>query len=125
MTATAISFEFEPPSVAQIEDRIRCTLPRFPSALQRRGFSVTPMPVLTTSGPLADGRSTSLSMLMEGARKSGVRRSLCRAVLRTLQRQRFHAAFAGITLPNEGTVLSSDNPTVGAVSGLNRALRKH
>ncbi len=80
---------------------------------------------VTTSGPLADGRSTSLSMLMEGARKSGVRRSLCRAVLRTLQRQRFHAAFAGITLPNEGTVLSSDNPTVGAVSGLNRALRKH
>jgi L-amino acid N-acyltransferase YncA len=60
VAATAISFEIEPPSVAQIEERIRSALPRFRIlyASQTRRSSVTPMPELTASGPLTDGPST-------------------------------------------------------------------
>ncbi len=106
VAATAISFEIEPPSVAQIEGHIRSTLPRFPYLVCVADETVLGYAYAGAHRERAAYRwSVDVTVYVnEEARRSGVGRSLYSALLRTLQRQRFHAAFAGITLPNEGSV---------------------
>ena len=106
VTATAISFEIDPPPVAQIEERIRGTLPRFPWLVCIAEEKVLGYAYAGAHRERAAYRwSVDVTVYVgEGARRSGVGRSLYGALLRILRRQRFHAAFAGITLPNEGSV---------------------
>ena len=106
VTATAISFELEPPSIAQIEDRIRDTLPRFPYLVCVEDEEVMGYAYAGAHRERAAYRwSVDVTIYVnEVARRSGVGRSLYGSLIRILQRQRFHAAFAGITLPNEGSV---------------------
>jgi L-amino acid N-acyltransferase YncA len=106
VAATAISFEIEPPSVAQIEQRIRSTLPRFPYLVCVAAETVLGYAYARAHRERAAYRwSVDVTVYVnKDARRSGVGRSLYIGLLRILQRQRFHAAFAGITLPNEGSV---------------------
>jgi len=106
VTATAISFEIEPPSVAQIEDRIRNTLRKFPYLVCVADKKVLGYAYAGAHCERAAYRwSVDVSVYVsEEARGSGVGRSLYSALTRILQRQHFHAAFAGITLPNDGSV---------------------
>jgi phosphinothricin acetyltransferase len=106
VTATAISFEIEPPSIAQIEDRIRNTLPSFPYLVCATDEKVLGYAYAGAHRERAAYRwSVDVTIYVdEAARGSGVGRSLYGSLIRILQRQRFHAAFVGITLPNEGSV---------------------
>ncbi|QPF88178.1 N-acetyltransferase family protein [Bradyrhizobium genosp. L] len=106
VTTTAISFEIEPPSVAQLEDRIRGTLTRFPYLVCVTDEKVLGFAYAGAHRERAAYRwSVDVTVYVgEEARRSGVGRSLYGSLIRILQRQRFHAAFAGITLPNEGSV---------------------
>jgi L-amino acid N-acyltransferase YncA len=106
MAATAISFEIDPPSTAQIEDRIRHTLPSFPYLVCVADGKVLGYAYAGAHCERAAYRwSVDMTIYVdEEARRSGVGRSLYGSLIRILQRQRFHAAFAGITLPNEGSV---------------------
>lgn len=106
VTATAISFEIEPPSVAQIEDRIRGTLTRFPYLVCVADERVLGFAYAGAHRERAAYRwSVDVTIYVgEAARRSSVGRSLYGSLIGILQRQRFHAAFAGITLPNEGSV---------------------
>lgn len=106
VTATAISFEIEPPSVAQIEDRILSTLPKFPYLVCVEDEKVLGYAYAGAHRERAAYRwSVDVTVYVsEEARGSGVGRSLYGALTRILRRQNFHAAFAGITLPNDGSV---------------------
>ena len=106
VTATAISFEIDPPSVAQIEDRIRGTLPKFPYLVCVADEKVLGYAYAGAHRERAAYRwSVDVTVYVnEEARGSGVGRLLYSTLIRILQRQHFHAAFAGITLPNEGSV---------------------
>jgi L-amino acid N-acyltransferase YncA len=106
VTATAISFEIEPPSIAQIEERIRDTRSRFPYLNCVAGEKVLGYAYAGAHRERQAYRwSVDVTIYVdEEARGSGVGRSLYGTLIRILQRQRFHAAFAGITLPNEGSV---------------------
>ncbi|WP_315731574.1 MULTISPECIES: arsinothricin resistance N-acetyltransferase ArsN1 family B [unclassified Bradyrhizobium] len=103
---TAISFEIEPPSVAQIEDRIKNTLLRFPYLVCVADEKVIGYAYAGAHRERAAYRwSVDVTIYVnEEARGSGVGRSLYSALITILQRQHFHAAFAGITLPNEPSV---------------------
>jgi L-amino acid N-acyltransferase YncA len=106
VTDTAISFELEPPSVADMEGRIRDTLPMYPYLVCEADRHVIGY---AYAGPHrarpAYRWSVDVTVYVSAcARRTGVGRSLYECLLAILRRQRFHAAFAGITLPNENSV---------------------
>lgn len=106
VTGTAISFETEPPSIAQIEDRIRGTVAKYPYLVCVADEKVLGYAYAGAHRERAAyGWSVDVTIYVnEEAQRSGVGRSLHSTLIKILQRQRFHAAFAGITLPNEGSV---------------------
>jgi L-amino acid N-acyltransferase YncA len=103
---TPISFEVEPPSMAEMEDRIGSTLPEFPFLVCDVDAQVIGYAYAGAHRARAAYRwSVDVTVYVAAtARRAGVGRSLYRALLPILRRQDFHAAFAGITLPNEGSV---------------------
>src|SRR6185437_8037984 len=103
---TFISFEEEPPTVAEMAGRIRDTLPTHPWYVLERDGAVAGYALARPHAPRAAYRwSTDVTIYVaEHARRSGVGQALYRALLETLTRQRFHSAFAGIALPNAGSV---------------------
>ena len=103
---TAISFETEPPSAGEMRGRIAKTLPDFPWLIREDGGAVLGYAYAGQHRTRAAYRwSVDVTIYVaEDARRSGVGRSLYEPLLAMLARQGFQAAFAGITLPNAGSV---------------------
>ncbi|MDR7555004.1 MAG: N-acetyltransferase family protein [Armatimonadota bacterium] len=103
---TAISFEVDPPSVAEMAHRIRTTLQRYPwivCAPQRGvlGYAYA-SPHRTRA---AYQWSVDVSIYVAATvRRRGVGRALYAALLEILRLQGFYNAFAGIGLPNPASV---------------------
>ncbi|MCP5367733.1 MAG: N-acetyltransferase [Hyphomicrobiales bacterium] len=103
---TIISFEEEPPSVAEMAARIAATLPAYPYLVAERGGQVVGYAYASQHRARAAYRkSVDVTVYVaESARRAGVGQALYRALLDDLRRRGFHAAFAGIALPNPGSV---------------------
>lgn len=103
---TAISFEEVPPSGEEMAARILGTLERYPFLVaEREGRAVG----YAYAGPhrtrAAYRRSVDVSAYVaETARGLGIGRALYGALLSDLASRDFHAAFAGIALPNPASV---------------------
>ena len=103
---TAISFESVPPTAAVMAKRVRSTLPTHPFLVAERSGQV----VGFAYGGAHQARdayqwSTNVSVYVAAsARGSHVGRRLYGVLLPILAAQGFHAAFAGIALPNAASV---------------------
>jgi L-amino acid N-acyltransferase YncA len=103
---TAISFEETPPSVTEMAARIEATMQDYPYLVAELDGQVAGYTYASQHRTRAAYR-TSVDVtvyIAEGARRSGVGRALYGKLLPTLAKRGFHAAFAGIALPNEGSI---------------------
>jgi phosphinothricin acetyltransferase len=103
---TAISFEVAPPSPQEMARRIAATLPTHPWLVAERAGQVVGY---AYAGPHRDRAayrwSVDMSAYVEAnARRGGVGRALYDKMIAILRRQGFHAAFAGIAMPNPASV---------------------
>ncbi|MCU4926556.1 GNAT family N-acetyltransferase [Halobacteria archaeon AArc-dxtr1] len=99
---TPISFETEPPSVAEMATRIEETLPDYPWLVCEGEEGVLGY---ASAGPLramaAYDWSVELSVYVaESAHDSGIGTALYDAILRTLAEQPVYGAYAAVTVPN-------------------------
>ncbi|MFI8559213.1 arsinothricin resistance N-acetyltransferase ArsN1 family B [Pseudomonas putida] len=103
---TAISFELEPPSVAEMARRIEATLPLYPYLVaERDGLVVGYAYASQHRAREAYQWSVDVTVyIAANAQRSGVGRALYQHLLPILEQQGFHAAHAGIASPNEGSV---------------------
>jgi|SRR5262245_22481376 len=103
---TAISFEIEPPGPAEMERRIRQVLPFAPWLLDEREGAVRGYAYASKHRERAAYQwSVDVAVYVgEAHRKQGVGRALSAKLFRLLRLQGFHAAHAGITLPNAASV---------------------
>jgi L-amino acid N-acyltransferase YncA len=106
VATTAISFEDIPPSAAEIALRIADTLAGYPYLVATRDGSVVGY---AYAGPHRERSayrfSTDVTVYVaREAHRTGVGRALYGALLPELARRGFHAAFAGIALPNAASV---------------------
>lgn len=103
---TAISFELEPPSVEEMAKRIESTLPTYPYLVAERDGQVIGY-AYGSQHRAREAYRWSVDVTVYIApemHRSGVGRKLYDVLLPILKRQRFHAAYAGIALPNDGSV---------------------
>jgi L-amino acid N-acyltransferase YncA len=103
---TAISFEEVPPTVEQMAARIASIVKTHPYLVAVGGGKVCGYVYASTHAERAAYRysvDTTVYIAPE-ARGNGVGRALYTALLQDLAGQGFHAAFAGIALPNPGSV---------------------
>ena len=104
---TAISFEDVPPSVTEMAQRIENTSRQgYPYLVAERNGEVI---AYAYAGPhrarAAYRSSVDVTIYVaEDARGGGVGRTLYTELLTALRRAEFHAAFAGIALPNPGSI---------------------
>ncbi|HLX24785.1 MAG TPA: arsinothricin resistance N-acetyltransferase ArsN1 family B [Usitatibacter sp.] len=103
---TFISFEVDPPAVAEIERRIGKTLAKHPWLVCEDGDGIAGYAYASEHRDrLAYQWSVDVSCYVhERARRRGIASRLYRALFRILERQGFTNAFAGIALPNEASV---------------------
>jgi len=103
---TAISFEDEPPTVAEMARRIQDTLAVYPYLVAEDGGRLLGYVYASPHRARAAYRWSVdvTAYVAEGARRGGVGRALYSALLDTLTRQGFHSAYAGIALPNDASV---------------------
>ena len=103
---TAISFEEEPPTVQEMAARIASTLADYPYlAATRDGRVVGYAYAGQHRARAAYRRSVDVTVYVAGnARRTGVGRALYATLLPQLSERGFHAGFAGIALPNAGSV---------------------
>ena len=106
VAGTVISFELAPPTVAEMADRIRGTIPTYPWLVTEQDGRILGY---AYAGPHrarpAYRWSVDVSAYVdEHVRRCGLGRALYERLISILQRQGFHAAFAGIALPNEPSV---------------------
>lgn len=103
---TAVSFEEVPPTVAEMAERITAISRTHPFLVAVKDGVVCGY---VYGGPHAQRAAyrysvgTTVYIALE-MRRSGVGRALYGALLPELKRRGFHAAFAGIALPNPGSV---------------------
>ncbi len=103
---TAISFEESPPTVDEIIQRMRSILPTYPYLVFEEDGQVLGY----ANGHVHRGRPAyrwsveTTIYVREDARGQGVGRSLYARLLDVLTRQGFHTAYAGIAMPNPGSV---------------------
>lgn len=103
---TCISFEETPPSVAGMRERIATTLSTYPFLLFEDAGSVVAYAYASRHAERAAYR-WSCDVAVYAARhvhRRGIGRALYSELLAVLERQGIHAAYAGITLPNEKSV---------------------
>jgi phosphinothricin acetyltransferase len=102
----ATSFEMVPPDAEEIRKRIREITPKHPWLVFEAGGEVLGYAYASTHRTRqAYQWSTDVSVYIhERARKRGVGRALYTALFEVLRRQGFFNAYAGITLPNAGSV---------------------
>lgn len=101
-----VSFEVEAPTVEEMRRRIARTLPRHPWLVAEEGGAVLGY---VYAGPHRERAAYRWSAdvsayIGEGRRRSGVGRGLYRSLFEVLRLQGFVNAYAGATLPNEGSV---------------------
>lgn len=106
VTDAAISFEVAAPTVAEMAGRIRDTLATYPYYVYAAEGEILGYAYAGAHRARAAYRwSVDVTAYVRAdARRRGVGRSLYTALLQTLARQHFHTAYAGITLPNAGSV---------------------
>lgn len=99
---TTISFETTIPSVAEMESRIRAHQETYPYLVaERQGVVVGYAYAGSHRTREAYRHSVDVSVYVAGtARGSGLGKALYQALLGKLAQANFHAAFAGIALPN-------------------------
>lgn len=103
---TAISFEEAPPTAAEVAERIGSTLLTHPYLVFERNGAVCGFAYAGAHRARPAYRwSTDVTVYVaRQARRSGIGRALYSELLALLVRQGFHMAFAGIALPNAGSV---------------------
>ena len=103
---TPISFEVEPPSVDEMGARIETTLTRYPWLVHERAGAVDGYVYASAHRTRAAYQwSVDTTVYVhESARRGGVGRALYGVLLALLRLQGFTRAYAGITLPNAGSV---------------------
>jgi L-amino acid N-acyltransferase YncA len=102
VSQTAISFELEPPGVAEMRKRIATTLTTFPWLVCEQkgkilGYVYARM---FRSRPAYQWSVETSVYVHEELRRSGIGRALYTSLLKVLTLQGFYNAYAGITLPN-------------------------
>jgi L-amino acid N-acyltransferase YncA len=103
---TAVSFEFEPPGVDEMRSRIAATLARLPWLVCERQENVIGYAYASPHrARAAYGWSVDVTVYIhEEHRRHGVGRALYTSLLQALRLQGFYNAYAGVTLPNPGSV---------------------
>ena len=103
---TAISFEEEAPTVAQMAERIAAVVPALPYLVAARGSEVIGYAYASPHRQRSAYRfSVDVTVYVAGAaRRSGTGRALYERLLRELRARGLHRAYAGIALPNAGSV---------------------
>jgi len=103
---TAVSFEVEPPGVDEMRSRIAATLARLPWLVCERQENVIGYAYASPHKTRAAyGWSVDVAIYVhEGFRRHGVGRALYTSLLAALRLQGFYNAYAGVTLPNPGSV---------------------
>lgn len=103
---TTISFEEIPPSIDEMANRIRTCLETYPFIVAEKQQRVVGYAYASQHRTRsAYRRSVDVSVYVAGdARRSGVGLTLYDHLLRGLAERGFHAAFAGIGLPNPASI---------------------
>lgn len=103
---TAISFEDEPPAVAEMASRIAGTLATHPFLVcEEHGDVIGYAYAGPRSARAAYRWSADTTVYVDAStRRKGVGAALYTVLLEILTRQRFHSIFAGIALPNDRSV---------------------
>jgi len=103
---TVISFELAPPTVVEMADRIRGTIPAYPwLVLERDGRILGYAYAGAHRARPAYRWSVDVSVYVAGAgRRQGIGRALYERLFVLLRRQGYQSAFAGIALPNPASV---------------------
>lgn len=103
---TAISFEEQAPTVEEMAERISSTTATHPYLVAVAGNQVMGYAYASAHRARASYRwSVDVSVYVaETARGMGLGKELYQDLLAELSERRFHAAFAGITLPNAASV---------------------
>ena len=103
---TAISFETEPPTEAEMASRVSRCLEFAPWLVCDEGDAILGYAYASRHNERAAyGWSVNVSVYVgEGARRKGVGKALYGSLFALLRLQGFYAAHAGITLPNEASV---------------------
>ena len=103
---TFISFELEPPTVKELRERVRKTLPTHPWLVYEHGGRIAGYAYASRHRDrLAYQWSVDVSCYVHPQfRGQGIGARLYRALLAILQRQGFQNAYAGIALPNEASI---------------------
>jgi len=106
VTSTPISFEVDPPDGPEIERRIRETLPAYPWLVCEQEGRITGYAYATRHRVRAAYQwSVDTSVYVHpDFRRCGIGRGLYLSLLEILTAQGFLNAYAGITLPNAGSV---------------------
>lgn len=102
----AISFELDPPDAAEMARRVTLLTPRLPWLVCEVGDRVIGYAYAGRHRDRAAYQwSVEVSAYVAGAaRRAGVARALYTSLFAVLTAQGFHRAYAGVTLPNPGSV---------------------
>ncbi|HUF92565.1 MAG TPA: arsinothricin resistance N-acetyltransferase ArsN1 family B [Candidatus Limnocylindria bacterium] len=103
---TAISFEVEPPTAAEMARRLADSLPHFPWLVADHAGEILGYVYAGTHRARAAYRWSVDTTVYVHPRvhRAGVGRALYTSLLQVLAIQGFYTAYAGITLPNAGSV---------------------
>jgi phosphinothricin acetyltransferase len=106
VSASAVSFEDEPPGESEMRRRVVATLERTPWLAATNGSEITGYAYASRHRDRSAYRwAVDVSAyVQERLRGRGVGRALYGALLAVLERQGFRRAYAGITLPNDASV---------------------
>jgi phosphinothricin acetyltransferase len=103
---TTISFEENPPSAVEIAGRIETLLQTMPYLVAQRGSDVIGYAYASPHRQRSAYRfAVDVTVYVdETMRRSGAGKSLYEHLLADLRKRNFHRAYAGIALPNDGSV---------------------
>ncbi len=103
---TTISFELEPPTVAEMRRRIETTLAKLPWLVRESGWGIEGYAYASKHRERAAYQwSVDVSVYVaEGMRGKGLGRRLYTALLGMLQDLGYYSALAGIALPNAASI---------------------
>ncbi|WP_423360303.1 arsinothricin resistance N-acetyltransferase ArsN1 family B [Pseudomonas citronellolis] len=106
VAGTAISFEEVPPTIEEMRQRIVTTLQTYPYPVAMRDGRLVGVGVANQHRARAAYRwAVDVTVyIAEGERRAGVGHSLYAELLPILAKQGFNAAYAGIALPNAGSI---------------------
>jgi L-amino acid N-acyltransferase YncA len=106
ITERATSFEIDVPSAAEMAERIAATLEQFPWLVREDGSGILGYAYATRHRERAAYQwcVEVSAYVREGQHRRGVGRTLYQQLFDLLSAQRFHIAYAGITLPNDASV---------------------